>query len=388
METVDKQSLDARTRQRAALTWLALDYGGIMAPLASLGRDLNALAKSGIENFMTISDETWGIKEAQRDRTIALSQAEIDQEAELAAAKVAAGRAKIAIERAVDEYTLAVKIYDAQVKSQLMGAKEFAGVVEQEQLAAEGVRASVAVEKEGIRQEKLASEIRMEAINQAQVAADLAKARVEVAKAHVRAAIAGIEAGKAEVAVIEAQVEQAMAESEKATLQADVATIFAEIVTKQLSEVKLGVGAAEIVAGYTYIQSKLSDAVALYNARSLIEGIRTAAEGVVLGEIAAYQAAKREEQALREAEANVAAAVTAYEAGATMNNIAAETGLRLALVAARNALADARMAQGIGRDDAQSFAQNMINNAHKTTYKLSTSDTMSLTHETEYISGE
>lgn len=387
MDTIEKQELATRTRQRNARTWISLDYGGLMAPLATMQTDLDAMARSSIENFMAISNEAWGIKETQRDRTVELSQAEVDQEIALADAKAATGRAKIAIERAADEYVLAAKVYDARVKGLIMGAKEFAGIVEQEQLAAAGTKAAVDVEKEGVRQEKLASEICIEAIARAQVAADLAKAQVEVAKAHVRAAIAGIEAGKAEVEVIEAQVQQFISEAEKATLQADVATILAEIITKQLSVVKLGVGQAEIAAGYTYIQSKLSDALALYGARTLIEGIKADAEIAMKGEVAALLAAKQAEQTLRDAEADVAAAVVAYEAGATAGNIAAEAGLRQALVAARNALADARLAHSTGRDSAQTAAQTLISAAHKATYKASYKYGVNITRETEYISG-
>ena len=51
---------------------------------------------------MAISDEAWGIKETQRDRTVELSQAEVDQDILLAEAKAATGRAKIAIELATD----------------------------------------------------------------------------------------------------------------------------------------------------------------------------------------------------------------------------------------------------------------------------------------------
>ena len=57
MDTIEKQELATRTRQRNALTWLSLDYGGIMAPLVSMEADLNTLAAPSIENFMAISDE-------------------------------------------------------------------------------------------------------------------------------------------------------------------------------------------------------------------------------------------------------------------------------------------------------------------------------------------
>lgn len=386
MET-EKQNLDARTRQRNALTWLTLDLNGVMAPLANMEADLDNLALPGVENFMAISDENWGIKEAQMVRTVELGQAEVDQDREIAAAKAVAARAKIAIEKATDEYTLSVKVYESLVRGLLMGAREFAALVELESLAADAARAAVEVEKEGVRQEKINVQIQIEAIEAAQADLDIAKAKVEVAKAHVRAAIAGIEASKAELEVIETQVQVAMAEAERATLEADVAMIYAEIVTKQLTDIKLGVGQAEIAAGYEIIATKLSDAIALYDSRALTEEIKRQAEALVLAEHLSYRAAKETEANLRTAEAAVAQAVEAYEAGALSGERSAEEALRQGLVDARKVLADAVLAMKLQRDSAQTDAQELINSAMKATYKLSESWATSLTRSTEYISG-
>jgi len=387
MDSVEKQSLATRTRQRSVLTWLSLDYGGIMAPLATMEADLNALARPGIENFMAISDEAWGIKEYQRDRAVEVSQAEIDQDAAIAEAKVATGRAKIAIERAADEYTLAAKIYDARVKSLIMGAKEYAALVEQAQLAVEEDRAGLAVDKEALRRTKVQADIYLETIQQAQVEADLARAQVDVAKAHVRAAMSGIEAGKAEIDLIEAQTQVFVAEADKATLQADVAMIWAEIMTKKLSETKLGVGRAEIAAQYNYIQSKLDDTLALYETRGLIEAVRTEAEAVIKVELDLLLAVEKAEQDLRNLEADYARLVFTYQEQRTEVNIQADAAMRAALVAARIRVADARLAQSTGRDSAQTSAQALINAAHKAFYRLSEKYHTTLTRSTEYISG-
>ncbi len=387
MDTVDKQSLAVHTRQRNALTWLTLDSGNILAPLVPLETDLDTLASLGIENFMAISDEAWGIKEAQRDRNIEVSQAEVDQEQALADAKVATGRAKIAIERAADEYTLAAKVYDARVKGLIMGAKEYAALVEREQLANEESRAGLAVDKEELRLAKVQADIYLETIQQAQVQADLARAQVDVAKAHVRAAMSGIEAGKAEIELIEAQTQQYVAEADKATLQADVAMIWAEIITKKLSEIKLGVGQAEISAGFKYIQSKLDDALALYDIKQFIEEIRTEAEAALKEEVDLTLAVEKAEQDLRDLEADYARLTFTHEKAQTEINVQQDAAIRQALVAARIRLADARLAQSTGRDSAQTAAQRIVNGAHQKTYHLSTRNTTSLMHEIEYISG-
>jgi hypothetical protein len=387
MDTVEKQSLALRTRQRNALTWLSLDYGGIMAPLVSVEADLDAMAKPSIENFMAISDEAWGIKETQRDRTVELSQAEVDQDILLAEAKAATGRARIAIERAADEYVLAAKVYDASVKGLIMAAKEYAALVEQFQLENEEARAGLAVDKEALRLIKVKADIYLETIHQAQVEADIAKAQVEVAKAHVRAAMAGIEAGEAEIKLIEAQTQVYVAEADKATLQADVAMIYAEILTKKLSETKLGVGQAEIAAGYLYIQSKLDDALALYDIRGLIEAIKTEAEVALKEELDLILAVEKAEQNLRNLEADYARLIFIHEKEQTAINIQQEIELREALVVARNLLSDARRELTTSREAAQTSAQELVNAAHKATYRFSERGTTTLDRQTEYISG-
>ena len=365
MDTIEKQELATRTRERNALTWLSLDYGGIMAPLVRMEADLDALAAPSIENFLAISDETWGIKEDQRDKTVELSQAEVDQDRLIAEAKAATGRAKIAIERAADEYVLAAKIYDAKVKGLIMGAKEYAALVEQEQLAVEESRTGLAIDKEALRLKKVKADTYLEEIARAQVEADIAKAQVEVAKAHVRAALAGIQAGEAEIKLIEAQTQVFIAEAEKATLQADVASIFAEIMTKQLSATKLAVGRAEIAAGYNYIQSKLDDALAQYETKELIEAMRTESEVARKIEIDLILAVEKAAQDLKLIQEEHARLAFTHEVNATQDNIAQEESLRNQLVVAKKALNAARTALVVQRESAQSAAAELVSKAQQ-----------------------
>jgi len=106
-----------------------------------------------------------------------------------------------------------------------------------------------------------------------------------------------------------------------------------------------------------------------------------------LAEHLSYRAAKETEANLRTAEAAVAQAVEAYEAGALSGERSAEEALRQGLVDARKVLADAVLAMKLQRDSAQTDAQELINSAMKATYKLSESWATSLTRSTEYISG-
>jgi hypothetical protein len=386
MDTVEKQELAMRTRERSGLSRFSLDYGGVMAPLVRMEADLDLLARADIENFMAISDDTWGIKEQQRDRGIEVSQQEVDQDVAMAEAKLATGRAKIAIERTADEYTLAARVYDAKVKGLIMGAKEYAALVEQVQLLVDEERAGLAVDKEALRLVEVTAKIYLQTIEQAQVEADIAEAQVKVAKAHVRAAMANIEAGEAEIKLIVAQTEVYVAEADKATLQADVANIFAEILTKQLSETKLGVGRAEIAAEYAYIQSKLDDTLAQYETKELIEALRTETEVARNNETALYLAVEKAAADLKILQEQYARLALTHEEAATAANLAQEESLRNALVVARKALNKARTDVFVAKETAQSSAAAMVSDAQiKARVKEHTS--WSWVNQIEHISG-
>ncbi len=357
METVEKQELAARTRERNILTRLPLDYGGVMAPLGAMEADLDSIAASSIENYMAISDEAWGIKEDQRDKTVELSQAEVDQDRLLAEEKVATGRAKIVIERAADEYVLAAKVYDAKVKGIIMGAKEYASLVEQYQLEVEVSRAGLAVDKEALNQKKVKADIYLQTIEQAQVEVDVLKAQVDVTKAHVRAAMADIEAGRAEIQLVEAQTEAYVAEADKATLQADVANIFAEILIKQLSQVKLDVGQKEIEAGFAYIQSHLDDMLALWDTREAINALQIESGADLETEVALKLLVDKVQEDLREDEVNRNREVFIHEYDKTAENLAADAGLQAQLTGAKEGVMDKRLDNSIKKDDADTQAQ-------------------------------
>jgi hypothetical protein len=178
-----------------------------------------------------------------------------------------------------------------------------------------------------------------------------------------------------------------VAEADKATLQADVATILAEIMTKRLSAIKLDVGQKEIAAGFAYIQSRLDDALALYDIRGLIEQVRLEAEVAITEEIALLLAVEKAEQDLRNLEADYARLTFTYEEEQTEINIAEEAALKALLVAARQRLSDARQAQSVGRDAKQTWAQSWINKAQKWVHKHSQRGTTSYETNYEYISG-
>ena len=387
METMDKIQLNDRTRDRAASLWISLDWGGLMTPLAAQQAALDNLAQPGIENFMAITEENWGIKEFQRDRTHELNLAEVADQRQIADEQVATGRAKLAIQRAMDEYTLAVKIYDSKVRALLMGAKEYTAQVELEQLAVEKSKVILAVAKEGLHQKQVNASIYYEYIQRAMVEADIAKSQVEVAKAHVRAIMADIAAGEADIRVITAQIEQFMAQADKAGLQAEVAMIFAEILTKKLSAVKLGVGQAEIAAGFGYVQSKLDDTLTLYGTQKLIEGIKIDAEAALQAEVPLTLALEKAEQDLRNLEADYAQQVLAYEKPLTNQNIQQERVAKTAVALARGAVDNARKAIVVARENAQNTAAGVVASAQISAYGEKKITMITKTAATEIISG-
>ena len=218
-DSIDKIQLRDRTRARHQSLWVRGSFGGIMAPIAAQQDALNLLAGAGVENSMAISDETWAIKEYERDKTNELDQFGVAQDRQIADEKAVLERTKLSIKKATDAYVLAVMQYETAVKNLIMAAREYAAQVELEQLEVERLRSILAVEKEGLHLKQVNAQIYYEVIAKAMVEADLAKAQVDVAKATVRAVMADIEAGEAEIKLIMAQVEQAMTEADKAGIR-------------------------------------------------------------------------------------------------------------------------------------------------------------------------
>ena len=68
-DAISKNQLNDRTRLRNASLWVGLNWGGLMDPLTAEQTILNTLGQAGIESYMAITEENWGIKESQRDRT-------------------------------------------------------------------------------------------------------------------------------------------------------------------------------------------------------------------------------------------------------------------------------------------------------------------------------
>jgi len=387
METLEKINLRERTRKRNESVWVNFDWGGLMAPLDDQQTALDALSRHFVENYIAIADEQLEIKETQRDRNFEIDQAEIDQGKRIADEKVAMERQKLAIKIATQEYQLATRVYEAKVKSLIMGAKEYAAQVEREQLVVERSRAELSVAEEGLKLDEINAKIYYQYIERAQVEADLAKAQVEVAKANVRALMSDIEAGEAEIRVIKADVEKAMSVAEAATLEADIARIHAQILTKQLSAIKLAASEAEISAEFGAISAKLSAHIALWAAKGVTEDVRAAGLAQVAAMLPALTAAEKAAEDLKLKAIQDAKVVFEQEKTETEANLALDLAIQMALAKAKEGLAKARMQLASGREVAQTNAIKAENVARKFVYLNSTRLHTSITRSQEHISG-
>lgn len=387
MEGTEKNQLTDRTLARNNSLWVSMDWGGLLTPIADEQAALNTLGAAAIENYMAISDDAWEIKEYQRNKEDEFEHAEIAQGYRLTDDKAATERQKLAIKTATDNYVLAVRVYDAKVRSLLMGAKEFAALVEREQLEIEVRRAALAVEKEQLRQYKISAEIYEEQLKRAMVEVEIARAQVDVAKAHVRAVLADIAAGEAEIKLLEAEVQRYVALADKATLQADVASIYAEIITKGLAVIKLDVGRKEIQAGFTYIQSKLDDMLAIWDARVLLETIKASLEADIQSEVAQRHAADKKEQDLKEQDVDNSRIAFDFEVTETNQNISQEANLREGLVSAKKTMSDKQREKNEMILAKKTWAQILENTARKWAYKHGLQSQVIVRSTSERISG-
>ena len=387
MDTVERNQLNDRTRLRNDKLWLTLDWGGLLDPLSSQQAIEDSLGAPGIENYMAVADEPWDIKSAQRDRTYEIDQFAVDQDRYIAEEKVVVGLAKLAIQKVTDEYVLAVKLFGSRVRDLLMGAKEFAALVEREQLAVDKDRAILAVAKELLRRKDVIAKIYHEYIARLMVEVDIAKAKTDVAKAHVRTILADIAAGEADIRLITAEIEQYMAQADKAGLRADVAMLFAEKLTKELSKVKLDMGRAEIVFGYEIIQQKLDDALALLAIQEREEEVKTDYAEAALEEIRLLFPEEKVSEDLRETEQLNAREVFNYAQSVTYQNILAEIALRALAVNARMALSNTKKDVREQEDSLKTWAEDLLNEAQKWVHKHSQRGTTEYHTQYEYITG-
>ena len=357
--------LQARTRLRNSSVWVPFDWGGVMQPLTRQEEYINRIYRPFIEGYMAETDELFAIKEYQAEKLNELENAKITQDGQTAEADAAAKRLAIAIRLAGEEYVQVARLFDASVKAQIMAAREYAAEVEREQIELEKLRAQLGVAKAEARLKEINAEIYYEYVRRMEVEVDKLRAQVQVAQANVRALLADINAREAELTVIESELKEAMTIAEKATLQADVASIYAEIVVKGLAKIKLAVETAEIAAGFTYIQTKLNDLLAIWNVKTREEQFKTMTEAQIKAEVLALLASEKAGEDLKKEEMTANEGVMSYEESATAAELALEQALTNRKVAARQAMDKVKNDFEMALADLNTWAKKIANAAQR-----------------------
>uniref|UniRef100_A0A7C3ZAS4 Uncharacterized protein n=1 Tax=Desulfobacca acetoxidans TaxID=60893 RepID=A0A7C3ZAS4_9BACT len=376
--------LKARTRLRNQTVWSNWENYGSLAALTPWEADANRSRRSLVEGYLAAIDADLEVKEVERDRGAELAQAEIDQEMRLALEKFETDRRRLAIRMAADDYYLAAKQYEAQVKAIIMAAREYAAAMEREQALTEKARAELAVEKEHLRIQDLTAQVFLQQVERAMVEADVAKMKLQAAKARVDVVEAEVAMKRAEVDLIEAEVKEAMAEAEKATLRADVASIFAECLVKQLTAVKLDVETKEIEAGFRYIQTRLDEMLRLWDIRAQEAGLREEAEKKLLEELGwQTEEDKRTQDLRRQAAANDREALE-YEIQKTDEAIDEEKWLREQLDTAKLANLNLKLKMDIRTLQRNLWADQVLNAARRWANKNQSVIKISGTNSYEY----
>lgn len=276
---MDRTTLRERVRKRAQATYQNLEIYGLSGAMTGEIDFFDQARRDVGDQVVAIIDAAIDSKLDLIERTAEQKRYELDQDRFIADDKIELMRTKLSLKIAADNYALAAKEYDAQVRQMVMRAKFYAQELEREySIPYEQAKAEAAEAKQGSKLVQLQAEILTESVNRAQVEAEVARMRVDVAKAQVKVLQAQYEAAKAELDVINAELQVAMAEAEKATIRADVAMTYAEVVMKQLSTIKLDLESTEIAHGLQYIQTRLDSLLARQDIKLLEEHEKTAGE--------------------------------------------------------------------------------------------------------------
>jgi hypothetical protein len=365
----DQELLRQRTQGRNAAIWTNFDQAGLAALLAGHEALINVAYQDFAKMGTDLIDGLVDHKAAQRDKLNDLELEKVAQDRGLALAKVTAQRQALAIKRAGEEYFLSIREYAARVDALIMAAKEYAAEIEREQVELQAARARMDVRKAEVQLQEINTRIALELVDRAYIEADVAKTKVEVAKANVRVIMAGIEASEAELAEVKARVEKAMTEAERAALNAQVAQIYADIIARGLTAIRLGVEQEDIKAAYGFVQQHLSDLLATWQTRAMLEEMRTQYEGRYKQEAETLSGLQKNLEALQLAKAqNEAEVWSGTEKPTTSANLTQEL---LHLGHKVNAGEGALTAESLGKRavvNAQATAKGVVNAAKEATY--------------------
>lgn len=382
------KDLQERTRLRNTTLWVSINPGNILDPIQSEVDMLRHLGAPGINGYIDIQEEEFGIKEYQRDTMVQLENDKITQDERIINAEAATKRELLAIKLTTEKYVLEVEKFDSMVKDQLMLAREYVSKIEQEQLSVEGLNSAIAVQKSINHLKEINAEKRLEYIKQKETEVDIKRNEIEALKAQVNSLLADNAAIEAEASVIESEVKEKMTMADKISLQADIASIFAEVIVKGLVKTKFAVERDAIAAGFGYIQSKLEDVIALWNERSRIENLRTKNEEDIYQEILSDIETKKAAIDLKSDEMSYSETLQGYREDQESTYLDYDQTLINNRLSANKSLAKTKSEGDISINDATASAKKQVNTAQRTVYKNHKATRTSIDKEIMYISNK
>lgn len=357
--------LQERTRLRNSTVWIALDYGGIMAPVSAEAEMLKTLGERFIEGYIAEQEELFAVKEYQRDALIELENDKVTQDGVIADKDATTKRAILAIKLAAETYVNAAREYDALVKSQIMAAREYAEVIDEEQVGVESLRTALAVVRSENRLKEINAEIYYEYVKRQEVAVDIARAKVDASKAQVRAVMADLGVKEAELEVAEAELQEAMIVADKVTMQADIVSIFADIVTKGLSKIQYEVEKEDVAANLGYIQTKLDDLLDIWDVRQRLEELKTSNEEELYQALLLAIASDKTAVDLGKTEMTYNETLQSYQRTQTNAYLSKEQTLINDKLAASEGLASDRTQAEIDTSSKNAWAKKLVNTAQR-----------------------
>ena len=278
-----------------------------------------------IENPISTIERIFGLQEAYLAAETEYGYHEIDVHTTIEDEKATTKRAIMALQIATEQFIQAIEKYAADIDRQIMNAKIFAAEIENQQLLLlETGRTDLAEERAIIQVKETQARIILETIERNFVELDILKINLEVARGYVRKLLAELDVTRAELEIVKSLIEQAMATVREAEIKANIANIFADILTKQLIKTEYDVTKAEIVAGFAFIQERLTSLLELSGLKRAQEDLRTSIEEAIQRGISEQTVLEIREDTLRKHTVEADKRVLEYDEQKTLEGLALE----------------------------------------------------------------
>lgn len=342
-----------------------LGYMGISNQLSSYETAADNLGKSIIKIPIIIADDVIRIKEEHRDDLIRLGYDTIANQKTITDMDAETKRSIMTLDQSTNDYIMLVEGYINKVLALMADAKEYAFEVGKGVIELAEVKAEIAEEKGAIYIEEINLKIDLEEINRKHVEIELLRAELSAAKAHTRLLMAELDVKRAELRLIQVDVEKAMAELKKIQTEVDIEMILADIIIRGLAEVRYGVDAAEIAAGFEMIAGKLQAVLSVIEEKEKQIVERKNSQPVILDYVEGIAIAEREAQDKRVDAIESDHNVLSYDEAATSAVLGIEAAETDALTVSRIEEIAQFTNMSVEQDEASSWAALLIDDAQK-----------------------